>query len=305
MDSDLNAEVWAHLLKGTGLEVLALAKRGDRVDLRGLQSSEPKEFQRIKMPRADVSTLSGLTEVKGVGWDSLDFTGSALKGLRFFDSTIRNCIFDECDCRDWRLWGMKVENCSFRSADLRNSAMGGIKENQRNTFDRVQFVDTDLRGTAYVAANFTGCAFRNSRLEKVNFQGSTFSDCVFEGRLIEVCFNRNAFRAETLPPNCKARIDFSRADLRSVEFRNLNLDEVYFPTDENHIVLNEYTRTLDSALQSLRSRDDAAFRSLTAYLEVYRKWAGPNQQRGVLNKIDLVEIGGEDGLEVVLASTKG
>jgi len=102
-----------------------------------------------------------------------------------------------------------------------------------------------------------------------------------------------------------ARIDFSRADLRSVEFRNLNLDEVYFPTDENHIVLNEYTRTLDSALQSLRSRDDAAFRSLTAYLEVYRKWAGPNQQRGVLNKIDLVEIGGEDGLEVVLASTKG
>jgi hypothetical protein len=43
-----------------------------------------------------------------------------------------------------------------------------------------------------------------------------------------------------------------------------------------------------------------ASKKLAAYLGVYRKWAGPGQRQGVLNKNDLLEIGGEDGLRVVL-----
>jgi uncharacterized protein YjbI with pentapeptide repeats len=301
MDSNLNAAVWAHLLRGTSLEELALTKRNDRIVLSGLQSSTPKEAERIRLLGADVSRISGLTVVSGVAWDSLDFTGSTLEGLRFFDSIIRNCIFDECDCQDWRLWGTRVENCSFRSADFRNSSLGGIRNNKRNTFDRVQFARTDLRRTNYISASFAHCAFRDSRLDKVNFQGSTFTDCTFEGELLEVCFNRSAFRQDELPPNCMSRVDFSRADLRSVEFRNLDLDEVCFPSDEKHILVYDYPQTLDTVLQFLQSRGDNASRSLAAYLGVYRRWAGPKQKRGILNEIDLREIGGKSVLEAVLA----
>jgi len=102
-----------------------------------------------------------------------------------------------------------------------------------------------------------------------------------------------------------ARVDFTRADLRSVEFRNLDLNDVYFPSDENHILVNDYPQTLDTALQFLRDRSDTSARSLAAYLGVYRRWAGPNQKRGVLNKVDLLEVAGKSGLESVLAIIQG
>ena len=301
MDADQNTTVWTRLLEGVTLNGLGLTTRDGRIDLSALHSPEPKEAETSRTSVADISRLSGLSVARRVAWNSLDFTGSHLKGLRFFDSTIRNCIFDGCDCRDWRLWGTQVEDCSFRSADLRNSALGGIKGNQRNTFHRVHFIASDLRGTAYVSASFTGCTFRDSRLDKVNFQGSVFEDCFFEGAMIEVSFSRHAFGREELPPNNMVRVDLTHADLRSVEFRNLDLNEASFPTNENHIVINEYPQTLDKVLQCLRNRNDTASRKLAAYLGVYRRWAGPMQQRGILNKNDLLEIGGDDGLQIVLS----
>jgi pentapeptide repeat protein len=175
-----------------------------------------------------------------------------------------------------------------------------VQEDRINTFQKVDFTGADLRQTAYVSAGFVSCLFKNTRLNKVNFQGSTFMDCSFEGELREVCFNRKGFGADALPPNEMLRVDFSRAQLRSVEFRGLDLGDVYFPTDPDHILLNEYPQTLDRLLQSLRGRTDMASKKLAAAIGVDRKWAGPRQRRGILNKNDLLEIGGEDGLRVVL-----
>jgi len=61
-----------------------------------------------------------------------------------------------------------------------------------------------------------------------------------------------------------------------------------------------YPQSLDRLLQGLRGRTEMACKKLAAYLGVYRKWASPGQRQGVLNKNDLLEIGGEDGLRVVL-----
>jgi len=125
-------------------------------------------------------------------------------------------------------------------------------------------------------------------------------DCSFEGELREVCFNQRAFGGTALPPNEMLRVDFTCACLRSVEFRGLDLNDVSFPTDEDHILLKDYPQSLDRLLQGLRGRIEMASKKLAAYLGVYRKWAGQGQRQGVLNKNDLLEIGGEDGLRVVL-----
>ena len=58
--------------------------------------------------------------------------------------------------------------------------------------------------------------------------------------------------------------------------------------------------TLDRLLGVFADRNDTAAKAMAAYLGVYRKWAGPNQEVGILNKRELVEIGGEAMLADVM-----
>jgi uncharacterized protein YjbI with pentapeptide repeats len=304
MNADQNREVWERLVQGKPLGGLGLGMKDGRLDLSGLLAPEPALVKTVRTPLADVSALDGITVLDQIKWESLDFSGSRLNGLRFQNCRISDCVFNECDCRDWRLWETTVLNTTFSSADLRKSALGGVQENRVNTFQKVDFTRADLRQTAYVSARFVGCLFRSTRLNKVNFQGSAFTDCSFEGELREVCFNRRAFGASALPPNEMLRVDFTRANLRSVEFRGLDLSDVCFPMNPDHILLNAYPQSLDRLLQELRDRTEMGSKKLAAYLSVYRKWTGPKQSKGVLNKNDLLEIGGEDGLKVVLEMIK-
>lgn len=279
MNADQNREVWKRLIQGKLLNGIGLGVKNGRLDVSGLLAPEPAIVKTVRTSLADVSTLDGITVLNQTKWDSLDFSGSRLNGLRFLNCKITDCVFDDCDCRDWRLWGTTVSNTTFVSADMRNSALGGVQEHRVNTFRKVDFTMTDLRQTAYVSARFIGCHFNNSRLDKVNFQGSVFTDCSFEGELKEVWFNQRAFGATALPPNEMLRVDFTRACLRSVEFRGLDLGDVSFPTDSDHILLNDYPQALDRLLQGLRGRTEMAPRQLAAYLGVYRKWVGPGQGR--------------------------
>jgi uncharacterized protein YjbI with pentapeptide repeats len=300
MNSDQDAQVWKRLTEGKSLDGLGLDSRNGRLDLSGLLAPEPSVVKSVRKTVADVSELNDVTVFKGVTWKSLDFSSSRLNGLRFFNCTITDCVLDECRCQDWRLWGTTISNTSFRSADLRRSALGGVLEGRRNIFQKVDFTEADLRQTVYVSAEFVGCRFKDTRLSKVNFGGSSFTDCSFEGELREVCFNRKGFKADALPPNEMLRVDFSRAQLRSVEFRGLDLDNVRFPTDEDHLLLNDYLQTLDKLLEALRGRKDTTSKMLAGYFSVYRKWAGPRQRQGVLNQNDLLETVGEEGLRSVL-----
>jgi hypothetical protein len=95
-------------------------------------------------------------------------------------------------------------------------------------------------------------------------------------------------------------VDFSHAQLKTVEFRELDLTEVSFPRDENHIIVDNYTPTLDHLVQVLGTRTDLGSKGLMGYFSIARKWAGPKQCRGVFHKSELLEIGGPDVLNLVL-----
>jgi uncharacterized protein YjbI with pentapeptide repeats len=300
MNAEQDAEVWKRLTQGKPVESLGLHSKSGRLYLGGLLAPEPSVAKTVREIHADISELSGLTVLREVTWKSLDFSSSRLNGLRFFNCTINDCVFDECRCQDWRLWGTTIGRTTFRCADLRRSALGGVLEDRRNSFQEVDFTEADLRQSVYVSADFVGCKFKDTRLTKVNFGGSSFTDCSFEGELREVCFNRKGFKVEALPPNEMVRVDFSAAQLRSVEFRGLDLDTVRFPNDDNHVLLSCYPQVLDRLLNGLRDQTDPIAKMLVAYFGVYRKWVGPKQQLGVFNKKDIIEAVGEDGLHRVM-----
>jgi uncharacterized protein YjbI with pentapeptide repeats len=168
-----------------------------------------------------------------------------------------------------------------------------VANGKRNSFKGVDFSNADLRQTVYVSADMADCTFADGKLSNVDFQGTVFVNCRFQGQLNDVLFHRYAFRGEAFPPNEMKGVDFSRAKLRHVEFRGLHMATATWPQDDDHILLNDYLATLDRVLDALKTRTDVESRKLAAVLGSKRKWAGANQKQGVISKLDLIEAGGE------------
>ena len=204
---------------GRSLDRLDLPVNNGRIDLRGISLPEPLRSARYATSLGVVDKVEGATVIRNSKWHDLDFSGSKLKTLRLFDCELQNCSFDNCDLRDLRLWSTKIVESTFRRANLKESALGGVQNGSRNLFEGVDFTEADLSRTAYTAALFHRCTFSHTKLEKVDFQTTAFSECKFEGPLSHVLFYRRAFNGEAFPPNEMVDVDFRRATLRFVEFR--------------------------------------------------------------------------------------
>ena len=88
--------------------------------------------------------------------------------------------------------------------------------------------------------------------------------------------------------------DFRRARFRYVEFRNLDMLDVRWPEDEEHVVLDDYPAALDRVLAVLQTRSDVRSGELAAVLECYRKWVGSKQRQGVIELKLWVELVGQE-----------
>jgi hypothetical protein len=133
-------------------------------------------------------------------------------------------------------------------------------------------------------------------VEKLDFQTSTFANCVFEGELRDVLFYRRGFEGETFPANEMANVDFSRAKLHDVGFRGLTMDRVKLPEDADHIVIRNVPSTLDKLIAALKPQGDSLAKQLTAFLNIDRKWVVPNQAQKVINTQDLEETFGVEAV---------
>jgi uncharacterized protein YjbI with pentapeptide repeats len=302
MNESLKLEAWERLIRRGTLDGLPLGTKGGRIDLRGLTLPESVETGKKTFGRYIVKEIKSSAVCRQAKWESLDFTGSNLKSVRIFDSSIRNCLFDDCQMQDFRIWSSVIADSSFKGAKLLGAALGGVDNGKRNRFAGIDFSSADMRETAYKSASFERCIFGHTRLEKTNFQGTSFVDCRFEGEVRDVLFNRFAFQGEEFPPNEMVNVDFRRASLRFVDFRGLTLDRVHFPEDKEHIVIRNCAAALDKVLLLFRKQEDPAAKMLIYFLENYRKWMVPNQAQGVINARDLFEVAGENGVNLFLAA---
>ena len=297
-----HSETWARLLAGRPLDGLGLSMKNGRFDLSGWTTRTFGGDERPGTSRANGDVLRPIVDIKGVTWRCIDFSASDLPHLRFMDCRLEDCIFDRSVCHDWRIWTSTFERCSLRGTDLRGSSLGAVEGSARNLYSNTDFRDADVRSTSFIAAAFTSCRFDNAKLKRVDFESSTFADCSFAGGLDEVVFNRHGFEGEHFPPNEMLRIDMRLAKLRHVEFRNLDLDHVLLPDDDEHLVINRFPEVLEEIISRLRSGRDLESQGLADYFSVFRRWAG---RRGVINKRAVLQISSPQALADVLAVIGG
>jgi uncharacterized protein YjbI with pentapeptide repeats len=295
MDPALNDRVVLALQRNGDLSGLPLASVDGRLSCRGLKLAPPKPTGR--------SWLGGLfvgvekqTILSGVRVRDIDFSEAILDSAIFENCTFENCLFDRAKCRRWVVGASNFTMCRFLKSDLRGSGLGGVSKNsrsERNCYEDTQFVDADLRDTAYLSAVFRRCTFESSRLDDVDFQGSAFENCRFVGRLRRVCFQKTAFGGEHLPCNAMKCIDFSEAYFEDVEFRRLDLDDVIFPKHPDFQVVTCWPHALDILTARLSTWSDVGAREALAIVSHARKWAGARQERGVLNVREFRELLGD------------
>ncbi len=287
---------WNQIWRSAGRKTWGTGGDGTQIP-----SSEPVLKSQQVVRGVTVSTFSGNTEIRNKKISGVDFTGAQLRHLRLFEVTLVDCCFDDADLRDLRMWATDIQNCTFRKADLRGSGLGGLLDGGRNSFRDVDFSGADMRQTAWTSASLERCLFRDTSLVGVNFQGSTFSHCVFQGEVRDVIFNRHMYKREDLPANTMDHIDFTKARLRCVAFRKLKLEHVSFPQDSEHLVLTDYHRVLERAISRLRECDDPVARKLVFVLSNRFKWTVEDQAQGIINLEDIRELG-ESAPERLLAA---
>jgi len=287
----LAKEVFGRLTAGKSLRDLGLGEHDGRVDLRGISAPAPVQKGAREQQGWVIQEVGGLVKFERVKLVDLDFSGSRLESLRFFNATIANCRFDEARCQDWRLWAVDVTDTSFVGADLRKAVLGAWYEGRGDVYERVNFSRANLRSIVCPAATFVDCDFGDAQLAKVDFQSSSFIRCRFAGLLREVMFYDHGFKTGKPDPNPMEDVDFSQAELRMVEFRRLNLDRVKLPTSSDQLIVHHYRCVLERALRELQG--DARWSGLRVVMEHRLKWAGPRQEVGEFNRRDLVEMGDE------------
>src|ERR1043166_5843806 len=138
-DGDAKIEAWQRLVNGVPIHNLGLGSKDGRIDLSGISIPEPAVSRSRRSRYGEISIVSGAAKVVGAQWTSVDFTRSRLHSVLFYECSIRDCVFDECYCPNWGLWGTKLSDVTFRSADLRGAALGALHHGARNSFHHIAF----------------------------------------------------------------------------------------------------------------------------------------------------------------------
>jgi uncharacterized protein YjbI with pentapeptide repeats len=287
----LAAQVLARLVAGESLDGLGVELHEDRWDLRGLAVPGPEiaaTAEVVDASSGDVPTLgvalaSGFLTFRGVGLSDLDLSGARLEHLRFFDATLTNCVFDRAACQDWRGWRLDVEGCSFRNAKLRDAALGTWSEQRGNTFTDVDFDRADLRGSIWQGAVLVDCDFGEARLDAVEFRACELIRCRFAGLLDEVRFLADPSVDIEKPDFGRFEdVDFSRATLRIVEFRDLSLSEATFPAEsDEQVVVRHYPCVVRRAVELLDDDLSADVRRLRSTMRVGKQLLDESREVGV------------------------
>jgi hypothetical protein len=91
--------------------------------------------------------------------------------------------------------------------------------------------------------------------------------------------------------------DFRHAQLHDVAFRGLTLEHVLLPENDEHIVIKDAAKSLDSLTARLASDGDMLSKRMIAFLNIDRKWVAPFKAKRAINVTDMRETIGQEAVD--------
>ncbi|SEC59012.1 Uncharacterized protein YjbI, contains pentapeptide repeats [Rhizobiales bacterium GAS188] len=296
----MNTEAWIKLIHGHPLAGGEPRTPEGRLDMRRLHLDDPRTVKTIRTDIAQINVLAGITEIRGAIWQSIDFSSSRLPGLQFFDCRIRDCLFDRCKLTRLRVWATEFSNDSFRYADLRDCSLGSSWQGRPSIYRDVDFTNADMRRSGNHPAEYINCMFKNTKLSGCHDIRSSFINCSFEGELRDVTFQAHDWENKAAPPKVMKGVDFSRAKFWHTDFRGFDLDDVRFPEDDDHVIVDNIRDCVKRLHDYFNPRPDVGSQRVTAGLEHQLRWMGAGRKTGVFRKSLILEMAGEEGLRALL-----
>ena len=189
--------------------------------------------------------------------EDVDFSYGRLPHLRFGDTEFRNCRFDRGDYEAIEFETCHLRGCSFVRADLSGAQLGGAA-----TFQRCDFTNASLTSTTAERSTFLDCDFTRARFQHSSWRGSTFPGSSFAGEVRKAAFYAGEpdYLKKTFKPRSDALdgTDFSRTKLRETDFHGLDLFNVHFRQDDEHLIVRPYRCFLEKLAKDLSGGDGQA-----------------------------------------------
>jgi uncharacterized protein YjbI with pentapeptide repeats len=242
-------QTWGRLASGGSLAGLGLARVDGRWDMRSLGTPTQPWKKGDVMPSATL---------RRVALRDLDLSGATLEHFTFFDCLIENCVFDGATLFDFGMFGTRVVNCSLKETTY-DGGMGGDRRHP-NEWIRVDFSRGDLRKSFHSSELYEDCDFSNSRLDRVDFDGSRHRRSRFVGPFEELAFHASSTMWRSRQKNTMDGVDFAGATIRDSAFHDLDLSSCVLPRSSDHLVFDRRrvfaARVLDALQASARDNVD-------------------------------------------------
>jgi|CXWL01.1.fsa_nt_gi uncharacterized protein YjbI with pentapeptide repeats len=231
--------------------------------------------------------------LKDIDLSYADFSSSWMQANRF-----ENCLFEKTDFSDIADHGNTFSHCVFKKCDFKLAVLGYEGSQYKNcTFKACSFQRTNFIRAEFVSTDFVDC-----RLKSIDFSGSSFENCKFEGLLDDVWF-RGTYGYESYftefgqpKPNKMDNVSFENADLRNPAFSDgCDLTTVKVKNDGRHFKFDNWLKRLQFLEKEIENWEDGHHKNEAAiFVKVYLVHA-PKQDWNIINLEDLERsYGGAD-----------
>lgn len=253
-------DIFKHLQLTKSLDGLDLKKRLGKWDLTNISVPKPKIINEVDYNSFPTTISKEKFRFKDIELTDTDLSFSKLDYSIWENCTFNNVLFHSVSGKNVILIGCTFNNVIFENTNMMNSLLGGQVGISSGNFNRVIFLKTNLRKTYYANPKFKDCEFIDCNLKEVDFNGSRFFNCTFEGELDSVFFHGYPeYLQEDISSDLKnelynpmENVNFSKAEMFGISFINqIDLSSCIFPVSDNYLSIRYFPRTYNIARETI------------------------------------------------------
>lgn len=232
--------------------------------------------------------------IKNCRFENIDFSFSSFKSSWIENSSFKNCYFKDADFTKISDQGNKFEECIFFNCKFNNSGLGY----KGSAFVECIFENTNFQKAVFIRAEFERCSFINSKIKGIDFNASSFEECIFEGILDDVWF-RGGFPLQSdnqyfgFPKkNIMKKVSFEKAELKNLTFSDdCDLSSVCLGDNPEVFKYSNWYRRLQLLAKEIISWDSECGKQGEIFVKTHLVHA-KNQDWYILNLKELEQIYG-------------